>query len=500
MAVIFIALVSAGLATGGFAHLLNGQPDLMAFFDWLAATTGYPAAILRGGACFLAAASLQWMIVWAWRAWKRGLGLVYLVIGLFFSGLSALSSAGTTLWLGNAAGLLDRKVEAAAAPILSQAEAIDQQAAALQRAAEQLSAQAGLTSSKERADGKTCSNVEGDGDGPITRMRARHAEGLAMIATAGSGMRTDVAAAIRTFRQSSGTVGVGQLSADLAAALTSQTMAEGRRTLDTYVIELSSGWVDVGDDGIPNTDDDEAATCDDPAYLNALSALASDWAELSGQSIMVGERTAPVGISDSYANITEALYAAVSGQRTDALGLSPLLAAFLVELVQVGIVLAAERHAIRSGRTPHPREGRWITPSGRPERLVELEEAVAQTLSDREIRIEGRRMLVLADPPLPEERLAIQLRGLVPERREHVGIPLRMFEQDPSWFDARRHLYGRARAVTLYPLPRGHDSWLCEVMARAHAEKSRPSKTWRKWSGGLGKRQTGAFHAGADGS
>ena len=428
------------------------------------------------------------------------MGLVYLSIGLFFSGLSALSSAGTTLWLGNAAGLLDRKVEAAAAPILSQAEAIDQQAAALQRAAEQLSALAGLTSSKERADGNTCSNVEGDGDGPITRMRARHAEGLAMIATAGSGMRTDVAAAVRTFRQTSGTVGVGQLSADLAAALNSQAMVEGRRTLDTYVIELSSGWVDVGDDGIANTDDDEAATCDDPAYLNALSALASDWAELSGQSIMVGERTAPVGIADSYANVTEALYAAISGQRTDALGLTPLLAAFVVELVQVGIVLAAERHAIRSGRRPHPREGRWITPSGRPERLVELEEAVAQTLSDREIRIEGRRMLVLADPPLPEERLAIQLRGLVPERREHVGIPLRMFEQDPSWFDARRHLYGRARAVTLYPLPRGHDSWLCDVMARAHAEKSRPSKTWRKWSGGSGKRQTGASHASADGT
>jgi hypothetical protein len=255
---------------------------------------------------------------------------------------------------------------------------------------------------------------------------------------------------------------------------------------------------------------DAEATVDDSQRALLLEqaqelALQATWLEETIVEIIISEAQNEVvdfkkwGF-DSYANVTEALYATIAGQRTDALGLSPLLAAILVELVQVGIVLAAEQHAIRSGRRPHPRDGRWITPSGRPERLVELEEAVAQTLSDREIRIEGRRMLVLADPPLPEERLAIQLRGLVPERREHVGIPLRMFEQDPSWFDARRHLYGRARAVTLYPLPRGHDSWLCEVMARAHAEKSSPSRTWRKWSGGLGKRQAGASHAGADGS
>ena len=129
--------------------------------------------------------------------------------------------------------------------------------------------------------------------------------------------------------------------------------------------------------------------------------------------------------------------------------------------------------AIRPYLQLDPLESRALQPVVVPNparvHYPETEAAVAEVIDQREILVGGKRMMAVQEPPLPEEKLAINLRGLRVEKPEHEGVPVEMLAQDAGWFEPRRHIFGKARAVTLYPLPPETDLWKRQVAARVHA-------------------------------
>ena len=417
------------------------------------------------------------MIVWAWASGYRGEGVVYFAIGLAFSTASMISSAGTTLWFGDAAGLQARKVDAVASPVLAQAEAIERKAVELSRLAQELSGDASLLSTLEAADGGTCLKPDGKpsagGPGPLTDMRARHGTVNAEVSGTADAVRQSVGNLVRTFKSAEARPeSVQELSSGLAAVLSSAEMTAATRQLGTLLRDLRQGWVDTK--GTEDVADDTSHTCPPASqaatdYLAALATLQADWVALVGESIEPGGRAGTAGVVDGFSVIVETLTAVLAGQPTDGRGANALWMAFVVELAQVLIVLSSERKARKSGRRPSPAEESWVKDSGRNRKLLETEAAVAEVIDQREILVGGKRMMAVQEPPLPEEKLAINLRGLRVEKPEHEGVPVEMLAQDAGWFEPRRHIFGKARAVTLYPLPPETDLWKRQVAARVHA-------------------------------
>lgn len=486
--VLFISALSAGLAAGGPNYILNQNADVVAWLAFLGEKVGLSGAVLSWCVSFALAAILQWLIVWAYQSWMRGEGHAFLPIGIVFSVMSAISASGMALVIGDSVGLMSRKVDTAAAPILAQANTIVAAAIALDQAAKLLSAEADRTSRIEQADGGTCQNEQREGPGAITNMRNVQAAQLAVVSGSATSMGTAVSDAVRDFKTGTPSAeAVAALSAAIAQALNSQDSANATQILDSLILDYGPlGW--VYDHGTVDTEDDTTQTCDDPAFAAKLAGLKTMWSDLVTLSVETGGRADKVAPGDGYSNVIEVIHAMLRGEPTDAAGQSAVITAFVFELVQVMIIISADLVARRRGLLPTWSQAAWVKRSGRDPRLVNLETRVADTLSSRILHIGRQRLLVMSEKPQPDENIAIRYLALTPASRAHVGVPREVLAQDWAWFEPRSKVFGSTGAFTLMTLPRGFDAWLRMVSARAHAEPRPTSGRWRRIWAGFGTR------------
>jgi len=445
--------LSAALAAGGFSAIL---PRL----DFLQAMMGRvlpegSIGLAQGVLSLALGAIIQLLLVAAWKSLFQERRVGYLVLGLVFSAVSALTSATTFVFLSQESRLTANLRQQNTAPVVEALQAsasgfrdISEQTRALARQAAQLRRQ-------EEVTGGTCSDVKTiPGPGPRMRLRARQATDFTTFSEQADKLAQHMLGL---------SLQIGRLPAAEAQVLYDEVVLYAN---SKEVRQLVNGLEEARaavTDGFLDPPTGKRYTCQTPAFGEAIGQVLG--------RIRIAQTLKPRQIVEARAGLSDSLSSILADMRAWATGEVPeippvgrkaLLAALLVEVLQVLMILTNHRQRFATGQVPSPEEAFMQHPRLLSPALRRLSPAMQAVLDNQTLVSGGRLWLVVPSGRRTEaERAVIQFFGLEESRVwRHSGawraVPL--YSIAPDWVAERKEALPGS-VFDLYPLPRRIWRW-----------------------------------------
>jgi hypothetical protein len=454
--VIVISTFSAWLASGGPLMLLEGRPSITALMHrWSAAIGFLDSGQLLALFCLGMAGLAQMIVVWAWtRCFRRPIILNYfLVLGLVFSGLSGLSSAGMAQLQFLNGHLMGKKVGQIAAPMIDAANGAADTAAKLYMQVIGLSQLSAERAKEEDGSGGTCPNITADsGPGKVQRLRKRQGTELAAVADVARGTRAKIDAAVSTFLRAPATqTAIDDLDTTIRLIVQSQEVADANARVSRLLLDFTEGSYDE--------QDKEEFRCDDGALTEKLAAAAKGWDAIMSLRLPAGHAGTEASLSDAYENTMDVLESLATGGERDQAGETALGIAGLVELIQILIIYLAQRHLRAMAMIRHDRDEFWRHGSPLSPKMKSFRKCMSTVVDARTMIVDGTPHFVTSNPASAEEALALDYFQMRPEDAATQAVPRRLLEMTAGWFEARAGLYGAAETFDFTPLPKDYPLW-----------------------------------------
>lgn len=428
-AVLFVSAISAWLASGGFSVLLMRFTGPVEVAQGIAATyLGLEAAVTLAILAWLLSFGLQLMLVTFWSNFffYPGARFASFCVGLVFSFFSMSLSSGMAVYQLEVGTLQTRAADQARAPLMDTTNAVRTAVLDLVRSVDTLALAAERKAALEVSEGGTCAESQGRGAGPIQSRSILHSNQAADV---GRVMQSwayaveDAADALSLAKPLQ--ADINERVDVLRELFRDPRLSESRVTLASLATDMDPliGWSDANG----------SYKCTDPDYAAAIASTIANLESLMTTSIATPRLTETTP-ADGFASVWEAVIARIGGRDTDAVGEIGLLIAFIVELVQIGMIHISAATKRRQGQLPHRLHVFADAKSPkRPSHRVEKDAVLADTLRDHTIRYAGKRWFASSVPPTPKEYAVIVDLELPEPRPLFSAIPRSVAMQLPEF-------------------------------------------------------------------
>ena len=443
--VLIVNFLSGLFAGSGLFGLTRETPHLTEAADAIHRSLGLLSAEgWHFAMCLAATGLLQAGITIIWTNYFRHKGLTPFSIGLGFSFGSAWLTAAFVVLAGESILLQQQARQDAVAPartaLVQFSESLSRASVGLNRASERASELA----ETEREQGGTCPGSTLRGPGPRERMRDRHA---AVLGDTAHQARALSEAALQLDIDLQLAASGADLQAVFQEAVRlsrSPVLEDLRRDLAPIRSDLTDGWEDGG----------HHYECPTPDFLQRVEDAIT---HLDG--IMVVPTDVPIdtppSTTDANRLIWSSLGALVQGTAPASdLALLAIFVAFLIELIQIGMLRRREVILRQRGLVEDGYETAWRGGKGRARQRPQLH--AVTTALDRFTWYDGweEYLAVPRDREASIARVPIAFFGLKPAHRALRNFDLGRV--DPDWV-AARGLQGAY--FDLYALPRDLNAW-----------------------------------------